>query len=103
MAPALALGQPLRRQRREQLRPVLNHGELDGQSDLGSREAYSGRIAHGLAHPLDELLHFPAADFLRRYRPGRPAQNRVAGLDDFEYPEWMRAFLANIFPCWRQP
>ena len=42
---------------------------MDGQPHLGSRQADARRVAHGLAHPFDELLHFPAANFFRRYQP----------------------------------
>ena len=61
---------------------ILDDGELQRLSDLWGGQTHARRIAHGVAHALDEALDGVAADLLRRELASRGAEQRLADLQD---------------------
>src|SRR5882724_651704 len=66
------------------LADVLDDGELQGHADLRRRQPHARRVAHRLAHELDELLELGRREVGRREGPRRRAQHGIAGLDDLQ-------------------
>jgi hypothetical protein len=81
---ALTLGRLLGRELLDVLGPILDDYELQRQADLRRRQSHSRRVAHGLAHRLDQVLDGTGDNFLRRKRTSRLAQDRFSSLPDFE-------------------
>src|SRR5579875_3693528 len=48
------------------------------------KDSPTGGFIHGLAHPLDQVLNFLAANLFCSELPGALPQHRFAGLEDFE-------------------
>src|ERR1035438_5613315 len=59
---AAPLGQAILRRRLLQLDAVLDHRKLQRNTHLRRGQTDRKSVAHGLPHPLDQLLHFTAAN-----------------------------------------
>ena len=76
---------------------IFDYGESQSQADLWRGEADAGRIAHCLAHELDEVLYLARAYLFKRqihlyaaaergYPPARSSMEQAAVLDFLEQP-----------------
>ena len=66
------------------LRPIFNHGELYGETNLWSCQPNSRCIVHGFTHVLDKLLSFFAENLFPRQCTGLPTQDFFACLHNFQ-------------------
>ena len=63
---------------------VFDDSKLQAEADLRRGEADSGRLVHGLAHLLDELLGRGREDFFAGELAGGLAEDGFSGGFDFE-------------------
>jgi len=64
---------------------IFDYGESQSQADLWRGEADAGRIAHCLAHELDEVLYLARAYLFNRQITCTPPQNGVTRLHDLQW------------------
>jgi hypothetical protein len=64
---------------------ILNHRQLQGQSQLRRGKSDARGFVHAVAHRLDQLLDFAAAQFLHAERAGTLPQNGIPCLNDFKF------------------
>ena len=61
---------------------ILDHGQLQRQTNLRRCQTHAGRPAHGFPHMFDYFLNLFAFDFFRRKSACRLPENRFSGMDD---------------------
>jgi hypothetical protein len=64
---------------------VLNDRQLKRHANLRGGQTDARRVAHGLAHMLNELLNIAAKNFVLCELPGLLPKHRFTHLADFEF------------------